>query len=478
MTDYDKIYKYIDDNFESHVKATQECLQQPSVSLVDPPGRAQDVVDCAVMLKNMIADLGAERAEVVEFPQGNPVVFGLLKSKNPDAKTIATYSLYDVMPAEEDNWVTPPFDAAIVNAEKIDLPSHYGKCIVARGARNQKGPIMGLLNALKSMLSVTGDVPVNVMFVFDGEEELGSMNLCGPFREQYMEELKKADVGYYLNPSQNAQGDHLIYLGNRGISFMEMNVKGGSWGGPSKPLFAMHDLWVDAPVWRLLWALASLKDAEGNVLVDGFYDDMLPLSDESKELIDRLVDNMDEAEMHRELGVERFKGGKSPKELYWKVISQPTINIDGVIAGYTGPGVKTMFPGSAKVKMDIRIVPNQDINDILAKLRKHLDKHSFPEVEINPQGVYNPTRTSPNEPIVKAAVKATELFGARALLWPCYYAGIPMAIFGDPPLNLPTLGCGLGRMGREHIANEFFAVEGLRSYEKFLVAFFNGFAQM
>jgi acetylornithine deacetylase/succinyl-diaminopimelate desuccinylase-like protein len=475
MSGYEKVYQYIDDHFSEHVAATQRLLRQPSVSLVEP-GQGQDVVTCAHMIRDLIAALGAQRAEVVSFPQGFPVVFGRLNSRRPNAKTIGCYSLYDVMPAEEDNWVTPPFDAAIVDAEQIDLPSFYGKCIVARGARNQKGPIMGLLNAVKSMLDATGDIPVNIVFVFDGEEELGSMNLCGPFRQQYLEELRQCDVGYYLNPSQNVRGDCLVYLGNRGISFMEMSVKGGAWGGPSKPLFAMHDLWVDSPMWTLVQALASLKAPDGTVLVDGFYDDVLPLSEESRKLIDVLAENLDEAEMHRELGVQRFKGGQRPKDLYWKVVSQPTINMDGIVGGYTGPGVKTMFPDRAKVKMDIRIVPDQDIHDILRKLRAHLDKRGFPQVEITPQGVYNPTRTSPNEPIVKAAVSAVESFGVRPLLWPCYYAGIPMAIFGDPPLNKPTLGCGLGRMGREHIANEYFTVEGLRSYEKFLVAFFNDFA--
>lgn len=477
MEENGKFYKHIDDNFDSHVKATQAFLRQPSVSLVEP-GQGQDVFDCARMLRNIIGDLGAERAEVVEFPQGFPVVYGFLRSKRPNAKTLACYSLYDVMPAEEDNWVAPPFDAAIVDAEQIDLPPQYGKCILARGARNQKGPIMGLVNAVKSMLAVSGDIPINVMFVFDGEEELGSMNLCGPFREKYLEELKKADAAYYLNPSQDAKGDCFIYLGNRGVSFTEMEVKGGAWGGPSKPLFVMHDLWVDSPVWSLLWALASLKDRDGKILVDGFYDDVLPIDEETQKLIDILVDNLHEAEMYRELGVQRFKGGKTPKELYWKVITQPTISIDGIIAGYTGPGVKTVFPDRAKVKLGIRIVPKQDMKDILNKVRKHFEKIGHPEVEIKPQGYYNATRTSPNEPIVKAAVKATELFGVKPLLWPCYYAAIPMGIFGDPPLNLPTLGCGLGRMGRPHIANEYLSVEGLRMYEKFLVAFFHEFASM
>ena len=478
MQEYEKFYKRIDDNFDAHIKAVQALIRQRSISNVDP-GQGQDVFDCAEMLRKMIADLGAEKAEAVDFGQGFPVVFGRLNSKNPNAKTIIVYSLYDVQPAEEDNWITPPFEAAIVDAEKIDLPRHLGKCIVGRGAKNQKGPTMGCLNAIKTMLSVTGDVPVNILFVFDGEEERGSGNLCGPFRKQYLEELKKADAAYYLNPSQDVKGDHIIFLSTRGLCPLELTLVGGSWGGSSKPLGARDDLWIDSPVMRLMWALCSLKAQDGRVLMDRFYDAVAPLSGEIKELIDILAKDLDEAEMYRELGVKRFKEGKSPKELLSRYIAEPTINIDGILAGYTGPGIKTNFPNKATVKMDFRLVPNQNVDDLLAGLRNHLDKHGFSEVKVSILSKYNPSKiTSPKEPIVKAAVKATELLGVRPLLWPIYFGGVPTSIFSDPPLNVPVIIGGLGVMGRDHMANEYFTVEGLRNFEKYVVTFFHEFAKL
>ncbi len=124
------------------------------------------------------------------------------------------------------------------------------------------------------------------------------------------------------------------------------------------------------------------------------------------------------------------------------------------------------------------MVPNQDPEDILDKLRKHLDKHGFPEVEINPLAYYPPNRSPFKTQIVDAAVKATKPFGVKPLIWPVYYAGLALGAFGNPPLNLPTVGCGLGRTGRDHMANEYFTVEGLRSFEKWVVAFLHEFQKM
>ncbi len=477
LADYKDVYGYIDQHFDQHLQATRRFLQQPSISLV-APGVDGGVRKCAEMLRDILKDLGAQPAELVEFDRGNPVVFGKLTSKNPRAKTIIAYSLYDVMPVDDEVWASPPFAAEILDATAIDLPADYGKCIVARGARNQKGPIMGFVNALRSMLAVRGDVPVNVIFAFDGEEEIGSMNLVGPFRQRYLDELKRADAAYYLNPSQNAQNDQVLYLGNRGIAFGELEVKGGQWGGPAKgPIFAPHDLWVDSPAWRLAQAIATLKDQDGNILVEGFYDNVRPPSAEDRELLDELMARFDEEKVKRELGIFKFKRGRSGRELYQRFLMNPNINIDGYSSGYTGPYVKTMFPDRAVAKIDIRLVPDQTMDEILAKLRKHFDRHGFPELEIKIQGCYNPSKTSLRSPVVQAAIRSAELHGVRTVCWPIYYAGIPMAVFSDPPLNLPAIGCGLGRMGREHIANEFFTVEGLRLYEKFVVAFLHEFAR-
>jgi acetylornithine deacetylase/succinyl-diaminopimelate desuccinylase-like protein len=468
---------HIDKNFEVHLAATQRFLQQPSISLV-PPGVDGGVRKCAAMLRDILKDLGSERAEVVEFDQGYPVVFGKLRSKNPKAKTIIAYSLYDVMPVDDEDWASPPFAADILESTAIGLPAFYGKCIVARGARNQKGPIMGFVNALQSMLAVRGDIPVNVIFTFDGEEEIGSTNINGPFRTKFMDELRQADAAYYLNPSQNAAGEQLLYLGNRGIAFGEISIRGGDWGGPAKrPLFAPHDLWVDSPAWRLVQALATMKDQDGNVLVEGFYDNIRPVSAEDRRLLDELKANFDEEQAKRELDIVKFKRGKSGRELLERYVMRPNINIDGYSCGYTGAFVKTMFPDRAVAKIDIRLVPDQTMDDLLPKLRKHFDRHGFPEVEVNVQGFYNPSKTEFSSSIVQAAIRAAASHDVKTVCWPLYYAGIPMAIFNAPPLNLPAIGCGLGRMGREHIANEYFTVEGLRLYEKFVVAFLHEFAR-
>jgi acetylornithine deacetylase/succinyl-diaminopimelate desuccinylase-like protein len=146
------------------------------------------------MLVTLLKDRGAQRAELVEFKEGFPVVYGELDSKRPDVKTLIVYSLYDVMPCDEDGWVVPPFSGEIVDAKEIDLPPDYGKCIVGRGARNQKGPLVAFLNAVKTMLEVEGDIPVNLIFTFDGEEEMGSPHFR-EFRDRYLGRLKRADRG-------------------------------------------------------------------------------------------------------------------------------------------------------------------------------------------------------------------------------------------------------------------------------------------
>jgi acetylornithine deacetylase/succinyl-diaminopimelate desuccinylase-like protein len=169
--------------------------------------------------------------------------------------------------------------------------------------------------------------------------------------------------------------------------------------------------------------------------------------------------------MHR-LGIKRFKRGQRGVDLLPEYVMSPLMNIDGYDAGYTGPRVKTMFPHEAVVKMDIRIVPDQDINDIMAKLRQHLDRQGFPEVEIEVFGMYNATKTDFKSDVAQAAIRATEQFGVKSLAWPIYYAGVPQWVFNGPPLNKPVISGGLGRMGREHVQNEFFTVEGIRDYEK------------
>jgi acetylornithine deacetylase/succinyl-diaminopimelate desuccinylase-like protein len=430
------------------------------------------------MLIKIIKGMGGD-AYFCEFKDGNPVVYGELKAKNPKAKTIIAYSLYDVMPVEGEDWTTPPFAAEIVDAERINLPAEFGKCIVARGARNQKGPIMGFINALKSMLAVSGDIPMNILFAFDGEEELGSPHFP-EFRDRFVDKLKKAEATYYLNPSQAADGKHHIYLGCKGMLALEISSEGGDWGGPKgRALFSADDVWIDPPAWRLIGALNTLKDQDGRVLIEGFYDNVRPSTAREKEMIKKLKGIFDDEKEKKRLEIKKWRKGLTGKEWLEKFIMNPLINIDGIVGGYTGPRMKTMLPRKVVAKVDIRLVPDMDKNEILQKLRKHLDKHGFSDVQVRfLVGCYNWSKTSPDADIVKATITAANLFGVDSYIWPTYYASIPSVFFSEPPLNLPVIGAGLGRMGRPHEADEFFTVEGLRLYEKYVVAFLNEYAKL
>jgi acetylornithine deacetylase/succinyl-diaminopimelate desuccinylase-like protein len=476
MDNYGKVYRYIDDNFDAHVKATQELLRQPSISLSDL-SVVPEVVKCGEIIVKLIKNLGGD-AHLVPFKDGNPVVYGELKSKKGMAKTIIAYSLYDVQPVEGEDWTTPPFAAEIVDAKRINLPTEFGRCIVARGARNQKGPIMGLLNSLASTLAVNGDIPVNIIFVFDGEEELGSPHLP-EFVGRYIDKLKRAEAVYYINPSQDEEGRHHIYLGCKGCIALELVVEGGDWGGPKeRSLHSSDDLWIDAPAWQLVEALGTLKNRDGRVLIEGFYDKVRPLTEREKDYVEKLKEIFDDEKTKKIKGIKKWKKGLHVRDLLESFVVDPLINIDGIFSGYSGPGIKTTLPQKAVAKMDIRLVPDMDMEDILKKLRSHLDKKGFTNVQIHFQAGYNWCKTSPDTDIVKATIIASKIHGVESYIWPTYHSSIPGIVFAKPPLGLPVIGAGLGQMGRPHEADEFFTVEGLRLYEKYLVTFLNEYAKL
>lgn len=464
--------EYIDCHFEEHLRATQQLLRQPSVSFT-----GEGVRECAGMLVDLLKQIGCDRAELCEFKDGHPAVFGRLRSRRPKARTLIAYSLYDVMPANEPDWVVDPFAAEIVDPERIGLPAAYGPCLVARGARNQKGPIMALINAVRALQAVEGDVPCNILFNFDGEEEQGSPHFP-EFIRRYADALHEASVVYYLNPAWDRRRRQQIYLGFRGVIPVELEVRGGEWGGPAgRQLFSADEALVDAPAWELFWAVSTLRDREtGRVLIDGFYDDFRPPNPEEREQLARLKASFDEAELRERLQIKQWKRGRPFDELIEKYVWEPIININGIVSGWTGPGVKTALPDVATVKMDIRLFPNMDRDDILRKLGAHLDRHGFQHVTIKCEGGYNWCRTSADEPLVGACIRAAATYGSESVLWPIYFASTPLVVYTVPPLKLPVVSAGIGFMGREHQTNEYFAVESLKLYEKYLCRMLHEFA--
>ena len=474
MSETTKIREHIDAHFGEHVEKLRDYLRQESISLLETHN--DNVDKCARYLCRSIEAIGG-KTELAQFETGYPVVFGKLMSKKKGAKTLVFYSLYDAMPVDEPEWKVDPFAAEILDAPEIGLPQEYGKCIVARCARNQKGPTMGFINALDSMLKTTGDLPVNVIFNIEGEEEIGSPHMAA-FRDRYLEELKKADTVWYGNPAINETGRHVIYAcGTRGLIALTLKVKGGSWGGPiERALFAPEAAWVDEPIWHLIKALDTLKDLDGKILIDGFYENVVPSTAEENALLEKAKAVMDEERLKKRLGIERFKQGKSAKELLSQYIMEPLLNIDGIQGGYTGFHIKTNLPNTVFAKMHIRLVPNMTPDEILGKLRSHLDRHGFPHVEIETLTKYPWAETPVTTDAIKAAIKAAEKQGFESIVWPRYYACCPFYVYTQPPLNLPAVSHGLGYMGNLHEANEFITIEGLRMYEKYTVDFLYEFA--
>jgi acetylornithine deacetylase/succinyl-diaminopimelate desuccinylase-like protein len=390
------------------------------------------------------------------------------------------------MPVDEEGWKVEPFSADIIDGTEIHLPPDYGRVIVGRGARNQKGPIIAFMNALRAMKEAEGDIPVNIIFTLDGEEECMSPHFP-EFLKRYEKDLSRADAAYYVNPGSDENNVHNMYLGYRGIIPIELEVKGGEWGGPARgPLFSAEDALVDAPAWRLVQAMATLRDADGKILIDGFYDDLRPPNEEERELIEKVKANSGRADpevMKQKLGVKKWKRGKSFEELVDNYLWGPLINIDGIVGGYTGPMVKTGLPHRVLAKMDIRLFPDMETEDIVRKLRRHLDKHGFPEVEIKRQEMggarsgWNASTVPFDSPVVQSAIRTGEQMGAKGtVVWPIYFASCPLGMMAGSPLHLPVVSAGLGRMGNEHQDNEYFTLDGVNIYEKWVTAFLHDYA--
>ena len=471
--EYDKILTYIDEHFDERLERLREYLHIASISPLD-----QNIREGAEATLGYIKALGAEDAHLVETA-GNPVVFGKLYSKNPNAKTLISYGMYDVMPVDEPGWVVPPFEGAIVDPERIEgVPTRFGKLLVARGVANQKGQLMVFLNAVETLQKVTGDIPVNIIFAVEGEEELGSVSFPEFFKKKF-EDLKSADAVHWQGFRTDELGRHMIQRGYKGWVNLELEVTGGDWGGPAgRALFAADAAWVDAPILHLLAAVNTLIDKDGNVLVEGFYDDVRPLTPTEQKEIRIIEETFDEASVLKNWQIKKFKQGRSGRELVGRYITGPLMNVDGIVGGYTGPGIWTNLPRSGIIKIDVRLVPDMVPERVVEKIKAHLMRQGFPEVTVRVISSYDWCRTPAEAEILQAAVKATELQGAPYIMWPTWVGCAPLYIFNKAPLHLPFSITGMGHRGRSHQANEYVAVEGLREGERYAALLMCEYAKM
>jgi len=448
MVNFEKVGKYIDAHLDEHIRRLQEFLRQPSVSAEN-----YGVRECAELLKGYLANLGCKDARLIETGSF-PVVYGEYDAHAE--KTLLVYMMYDTQPFTGEQWTSSPLEARLVDIES------FGKCVIARGAINSKGPLIAFLNTLESILAAGDEIPVNLKFVAQGDEETGSVHFA-KFVNDHKEMLGKADALFGPDASQDEKGKVIMTLGWKGIEYVELECSGKLWGkGPTE--FDIHSSdksWVDSPAWRIIHALATMTSEDGNkILIEGWYDNVKPPSKEDLELIDKLAETFDEETEKHEMRANQFINDLHGKELLLQYLYSTTLNINGIWGGYIGPGSKTVLPYKVTVKIDTRLVPDQSPEEIIPKIRRHLDKHGYADIIIRPMDPYDWSKTSVKEPLIQATIQAYRKLGYEPEIWPLNASSVPYYLFNRKPLRLPFVDAGLGHGGRAHAPDEYFVIEG------------------
>ncbi len=420
MKEMKEVYDYIDAHAQEYIELLQKFCRQPSISATGAGIRG--MVD---LLVREVPKAGAV-LEVCET-DGNPILYGEVEGENKN-RTISFYNHYDVQPPEPlEEWISDPFDAQIRDGK-----------LYARGATDNKGSLLSRVCALKALRAVNGCAPLNVKFIYEGEEEIGSPHLH-EFAEKYPDRIKTDGFAWeggskQLNTAEGV-GPLEVCLGVKGLLYIELRCRTAN-----SDLHSANAAVVKNPAWRLVQALATMKDANDHVTIDGFYDDVKKPSDYEMKCLETLC-YPEEASKQR-MGLDGFINDLTGIPLLEKFYYQPTANIAGFKAGYIGDGAKTVLPGSAVVKMDLRLVPDQTPDDILAKVRAHLDRRGFTDIEVVKISGEPPFRADPNCLFAQTVIRCAkpvygvdpEVFissaGTTAMYQFCHDAGLDAVMFG------------------------------------------------
>ena len=351
--------------------------RQPSVS-----AQNLGLEECARLVKTMMEEVGLQ-AEILPLTEGPPVVFG--RYERPRAqKTLVFYNHYDVQPPEPlELWESDPWAAEIRDGR-----------VYARGAADNKANIASRLSVVDALLKTQGELPCNLIWVVEGEEETGSPHFQ-EFIERYGSRVQGHGAIWEFGGLD--YGDvPAVTLGLKGMLYVELSVK-----TLGRDAHSANAAIAENPAWRLIRALSTIQDGLGNITVEGWYDDVRPFTPEELEALER--EPLDEEQLRRDLGISQFLRGLTGLELKKALAGAPTANIAGLWSGYTGEGHKTVLPAEAHAKMDFRLVPDQDPKKLAQLLREHLEKHGFGDVELQIQAETPAARTPITDPIVRVA---------------------------------------------------------------------------
>src|SRR5881296_4402072 len=443
QSDLAPIFAQIDKRHDEAVQRLQQWIRQPSIAAEN-----RGMNEGCELTMRMLTEAGF--GQVTKVPSdGQPGIFATLDAGA--SRTLGLYFMYDVKQADPAEWSSPPWQAALV-----DRPE-FGKVLVGRGAVNQKGPEATFLAALHAIRGAGRKPPLNFVLVAEGEEEIGSPHFPQVVRRPEVQAALKRTIGIFMpSAAQGSDGRVTITLGAKGVIECELVSSGERWGrGPRKDIHSSNKARVDSPAWHLVEALATLVSPDGNdPAIEGFMDKTRPISSAEKAMVAAAARRLDEAVVKRELGVDHWVHDVSWVEALERLVSRPTVNIEGLVGGYTGPGGKTILPHRAVAKLDLRLVPDMTAAESLAKLKAHLAKRGFGDIEVNMTGGYDPTSTDPSSLPVRVETAVYKRNGIDPIVWPRNAGSWPGYVFTGDPLKLPAVQFGFGHGNGAHAPDE------------------------
>ena len=429
------------------VKRLRDWIAAPSIAAEN-----RGYPDGAKLMAQLAKDAGFQQATVIET-DGKPGVFATLDAGAP--KTVGLYFMYDVKQFDPAEWTSPPLEARLVDKPGV------GTVIVGRGAVNQKGPESALLAALHAIRAAGRKMPVNLVLVAEGEEEIGSPHIPQLVRRPEVESALRKTVGVFMPSAEHElDGVVAVSLGAKGIVECELVASGEKWGrGPSKDIHSSLKAMVDSPSWHLIKALDTLVSADGNTITIDGYPKPRPMTAAEKAMVDAAAARGDEATMKKQMSVQHWIDDLPWTAANERLESQPTVNIEGLVGGYTGPGGKTILPHRAVAKIDMRLVPDMKKDDAVAALKAHLAAHGFGDIEVNVTGGYDPTATSASTKLIQAQVSVLKRAGIEPMMWPRNAGSYPGYVFTGEPLKMASGHFGLGHGSGAHAPDEYYVID-------------------
>lgn len=444
--------EHIQNNSEKYLEWLTEACSISSLA-----GQPEELERMATWVEDKLSSLGAKTRRLTY--QGAPdAILGVLGS---GPRTVLVYDHYDVQPVDPiELWDSQPFE-----------PEIRDDVFYARGAADNKGDLVARLAALEVYQELHGDLPIQVKFLVEGEEETGSKSFEA-IAETYADELE-ADGCIWEGHGIDHAGRPELVFGAKGLAYVELVYK-----GLAEDQHSSLAVVAPSPVWHLVEALATLREPDGRVLIDGFYDNVEEPTEADLKMLEALPFE-EEAERKR-LGVESFVGGATGTEFLRRYFFEPTCNIAGIVAGFIVPGAsKTVLPKQAMAKLDMRLVPNQEPDEIVAKLRKHLDDRGFSDIEINRFSNEHPVRSPSDSLIARAAIEAArETFDEPPAMSPMMIGTGPMYPVASG-LGIPTVSpAGVHRPDSNiHAPNENCRIDDFLRIIEYTVGWLQAFAR-